>query len=148
MSLSGIAGEWTDHDFADIGLMLSMPAEWEASRIPETYVFTPPTGGNSELTVGLQGNAPPELMALTEWMTEQWDDLTPLEFFESSITVGGVASVAFWNTSPYICTDIYIPAHGIVRHISFGASFCNEAHDQLNEVGQKVLDSIAVYPPE
>jgi hypothetical protein len=124
-----------------------MPADWEASRIPETYVFTPPTGGNFELTVGLQGNAPPELTALTEFMTDQWDGLTPLEFVASPITVNGVASVAFRNTSPYICTDIYIPDHGIVRHISFGASFCNEAHDQLNEVGQKVLDSIVIYPP-
>lgn len=147
MTLAGITGEWAAYDLSEWGLALSLPAGWENSRMPGGMFFKPPSGGNFELTVGFQGNAPAELGALTDMLTDDWPSRTPLEFYSTPIMAGGVTSVAFWNTSPYVCADVYIPADGVVRAISFGASFCNEAHDHLNEVGQKVLESVELYPP-
>lgn len=148
LTLDDVAAEWTRHDFAAWGLSLSMPSDWESRRMPEAFFFVPPTGGNVQLTVGLQGNAPAELAAMTAMLTEDWTYRTPLDFYTTSITVGNVAGLAIWNTSPTVCADVYLPADGIVRHISVGAVFCNEARDQFNEVGQKVLDTIEVYPPD
>ena len=109
--------------------------------------FAPLSGGNAQLTVGLQGNAPAELAAMTAMLTETWANLTSLDFYTTSITIGGVEGLAVWNTSPYVCADVYLPAHSIVRHISFGAVFCNDARDRFNEVGQKILDTVEVYTP-
>lgn len=147
LTLDDVAAEWTRHDFAQWGLSLSMPADWESRRMPGGFFFVPPTGGNFQLTVGLQSNAPAELAAMTAMLTEDWTYRTPLDFYTTSITVGDVEGLAVWNTSPAVCADVYLPAHGIVRHISFGAVFCNEARDQFNEVGEKILDTVEVYAP-
>lgn len=148
LTLADVSAEWTRHDLAEWGVSLSMPADWEKGRMPGFFGFTPPTGGNAQLTVGLESHAPVELAALTEMLQADWLNRTPLDFYMTPITVAGVEGVAVWNTSPYVCADVYLPGDGIVHHISFGAPFCNEARDQLNEVGQKVLDTIELYAPE
>jgi hypothetical protein len=63
------------------------------------------------------------------------------------MTISGIESAAFWNMSPASCVDLFIPSHNTVRQISFYSTFCNETLDQLNEVGQMILDSIVLYPP-
>lgn len=147
LTLDDVAADWIRHDFAEWGLSLSMPSDWESRRMPEAFFFVPPTGGNVQLTVGLQGNAPAELAAMTAMLIEDWPNRTPLEFYTTPITVDDVAGLAVWNTSPTVCADVYLPADGVVRHISLGAVFCNEARDQFNEVGRKILDTVEVYTP-
>ncbi len=147
LTLSDVATDWARHDFAEWGLALSMPADWEKERMPGFFSFTPPAGGNAQMTVGLQDNLPAELPALTEALEASWDGLTPLDFYITPITVAGIDGLAIWNTSPTVCADVYIPAHGVVRHINLGAIFCNETRDRFNEVGLKILEGVEISTP-
>lgn len=143
ISLANVSPEWIVYDFPDLGTTLSMPSDWEMLRWPDGYFFSPTTKSvDRQLAILLKGNVPVELPAMTEALTEEYAYLTsPIP-----IWVSGFEGIAFWNISPYTCTVIYVPAHGVVHHLAFFSTFCNETGDQLNEVGQKILDSIQFYP--
>ena len=147
LALSDVATDWARHDFAEWGLALSMPVDWKKERMPGFFSFTPPAGDNAQMTVGLQDSVPTELPALTGALEASWGSLTPLDFYITPITVADIDSLAIWNTSPTICADVYIPAHGIVRHLTLGAIFCNETRDWFNEVGLKILDTVEIDAP-
>lgn len=147
ISLADVSSEWNLYDFPDLGISLSMPSDWEVLRYPESYFFAPIDTLPIELTIGFKANTPVELASMTEALTEELQNLTPFDFYTMPITVADFEGMAFWNLSPDSCVDIYVPAHGVVHQISFYSTFCNEAHDQLNEVGQRVLSSIELYPP-
>ena len=148
LALSDVATDWVRHDFAEWGLALSMPADWEKERMPGFFSFAPPAGGNAQMTVGLQDNLPAELPALTEALETSWGGLTtPLGFHITPITVAGIDGLAIWNTSPTVCADVYIPANGVVRHLTLGATFCNETRDRFNEVGLKILEGVEISTP-
>lgn len=147
ISLAAVSSEWLPYDFPDLGISLSMPSDWEMLRYPGGYFFAPIDTLPVELMVGFKGNTPAELATMTEALTAELQDLTPFDFYTTPITVASLEGTAFWDLSPNNCVDIYVPAHSVVRQISFSSTFCNEARDQLNEVGQRILDSIAFYPP-
>lgn len=148
LTLSDVATDWARHDFAEWGLALSMPADWEKERMPGFFSFAPPADGNARMTVGLQDNLPVELPALTEALEASWGGLTSLDFHITPITVTGIDGLAIWDTSPTVCADVYIPADGVVRHLTLGATFCNETHDRFNEVGLKILEGVEIDTPE
>lgn len=151
ISLSSVSPVWSSYDFPELGTSLSMPADWQMIRMPGGYFFGPIASANkvyrTQLTVSLKPNVPVELEAMTEALTQEWRNLTPrADFHTTSIMVGGVEGTAFWNLSPALCVDVYVPAHGLVHQINFWSTFCNKDRTQLNEVGQKILDSIQFYP--
>ena len=153
MSLSS---EWVDYDFPELGMMISIPADWGMTRMPGGYFFAPimtvENGkeelGRTQLTIGHQGNAPIEFTAMSEFLIQNWHDLAPSsEFYTQSIVVDGTEGIAFWGLSVESCVDTYVPVHGIVYAISFLSTFCNEPRTQLTQIGQMILDSIQLNPP-
>jgi len=156
LSLSSISSEWSAYEFSEFGLRLSMPTDWGMLRMPGAYFFAPvsSTGLNgnqidgTQLTISLKPYVPVELETMTEALIQEWQDLSPRsEFSTTSFIVDGVEGVAFWGLSEATCVDIYVPAYSNVHQISFLSTFCNEPRTQLNEVGQKIVDSIQFSAP-
>lgn len=152
ITLADVSPDWELYDLPEFGIKLSMPVDWEMSRMPGSYFFAPaaPSGQNypTQLTVGHQLNVPAEPESLATAITEQWQRLTPLaDFYATSIVVDGYEGVALWNLSPYSCVAVYIAAHDVVYDISFYSAFCNKVGNELNDFGQQVLASIVLYEP-
>lgn len=151
ITLSDVSSRWRPHEFPERGIRLSMPADWKAMRMPGAYFFEPVTITSNvyktQLTVSGKLNVPSTLPEMGEALKEEWQRLTPHAFYTTPVTVDGREGLAFWNISAAICTRVYVPAHDFVHSITFYTTFCNETGDGLNEVGQKILASIAFFPP-
>ena len=150
IALSDVSSTWIPHHFPELGIGLSMPEDWEIARVPGAYFFEPAGTTNraytAHLSVSGQGNVPTELPGMSEALIEQWQGLTRHPFYTTPIIVDGYEGLAFWNLSPISCVYIYVPAFDFVHALTFYSTFCNEAGDQLNEVGQKILESVELHP--
>lgn len=152
ITLAGVSSDWKVYDFPEFGIQLSMPADWEMSRMPGGYFFAPAAASGlrhpPQLTVGHRLNAPTEPEAMATDIVEQWQRLTPMaDFYAKPIIVDGYEGIALWNLSPYSCVNVYVAAHGAVYEINFYSAFCNEAGDELTDLGQRALASIVLYAP-
>jgi hypothetical protein len=148
ISLSDVSSEWVLHQFPELGISLSMPADWPVSPLEGSFFFAPTNSSSPvQLTIGPKANVPIELQPMIDTLKQEWSNLTPFDFYTTPITVDGLEGIAFWDVSPQLCTEIYLPANDVVRQIGLYSNFCNETGDQLNEVGLKIVDSIEIYQP-
>jgi hypothetical protein len=152
ITLADVSPEWEAYDFPEFGIQLSAPAAWEMSRMPGGYFFAPAAEQGhqypTQLTVGHRLNVPTEPEAMATDIVEQWQRLTPMaDFYTEPIMVDSYDGIALWNLSPYSCVNVYVAAHGVVYEINFYSAFCNEAGDELTELGQRVLDSMVLHEP-
>ncbi len=138
---------WQRHELLEAGVSVELPPDWELSQHPGIYIagenvvpFVP------ALTVGLRANVPLDLDPLTVAMAETWRALYATDFYTTDIELGGIRGVAFWQL-PNVCVTVYAPSHGVIHELTWGMDLCESEGGQLNDVGERILDSVTFYTP-
>jgi hypothetical protein len=151
ITLADVSPDWEQYDLPEFGVKLSIPVDWEISRMPGSYFFVPAAMPSqiypTQLTVGHRLNVPAQPQAMAATIVEQWRRLTPFDFYTTPVIVSGYEGIALWNLSPATCAGVYVAAHNVVYEFGFYSAFCNEIGDGLNDFGERVLTSIELYPP-
>lgn len=150
-TLPSTVDDWHPYEFPELGMRLSLPDGWDVLRMPGFYMVGPAsdmsiskaTGG---IALGLIENVPYEIPELTKTMIQRASIHHASDFYTTTIEVGSVSSVAFWNL-PNTCVIIYAPAYRVVHQITFMTPYCSAQTPQLHPLGQKILNSIEFFPP-
>jgi hypothetical protein len=141
---------WQVYELPEAGIRLQVPSEWKVFRQPGAYrVVVTGEGEYYEERVMVTFccvELPRTLPEFQEAIGPYWRTLHAENFVVKPLQGKGWQGVAVWHL-PNICLDVYIPSPEIVRQITFWPILCEPDGEHLVPLGQKILDSIEIFPP-
>lgn len=151
-----VAAGWTTQRLEDVGIQLSIPADWTIFNHERVLYYTRPASVESGIDpaafpfgVGFQLDAPtsmPELIAQQQQRLRE-GEVDPSALTYEMTTVGGYAAVSFRGFANE-CREIFIPVDTIVRVVRISPYLCtgDAAHRELTPLAQTMLNSISFFP--
>ncbi len=149
-TLPAVQTSWQVHEFPELGVRLQIPSEWKVFREPGGYlgVVTGP-GEYYEYRVMVAfccEELPRSLDEFQEAIVPYWQTLHAENFVVNRLEGKGWQGVAVWHL-PHSCLNLYLPSLEIIRQITFWPILCEPDMEHLGPIGQKILDSIEIFPP-
>jgi hypothetical protein len=143
---TSIPNGWVDHELEDVGTRVAIPAEWTVGRQPGLYLLGTGEGFAEQwLHISFRNDAPSEIAALTEFLTEAWEQQGATDITINPISIGEQEGIVLEGI-PNMCREIYVPVAGFVHQISVTPLAC-EGASSLHPVTQLILDNISFFPP-